>query len=102
MCVCVVCVGDFDSDDKLSAHEFVELDLSDRDFILHSLFLSGVLLVLALLFSRFVSDQLFLVFVKLLNSLPQFIVLFFESLDSIMHVSLGLVGNESLFQTVGN
>ena len=35
-----------------------------------------------------VSDQLFLFLLEVLDPLTQFIVLFFQCLDSVMHVSL--------------
>ena len=55
-----------------------------------------------LAFSVLVLDDVSLLLLERTDILPQLIVLFLKCLDLVVHVSLGLIGNERFFQTVGD
>ena len=90
------------SDDQLSAHELVKFDLGASDIILHCLFVNVVGFHQAGPLSFILGEEVFLLLFESLNVLPEFVVLLLESLDSIVHVRLRLVGDKSFLQAVGN
>ena len=90
------------SDDKLRAHNLLELDLSLRDGITHLFSGSSVLIIHARLLATLIGDNISLFLLERLNRLPQLVVLLLQRLDLVVHVSLGLVGDQCLLQTIGN
>ena len=93
---------DANSDDQLSAHQFIELDLGARNLILVLLRLGLVSVLFRLALMLLVRNNVRLILFKLCNVLSQLVVLLLQSLDAIVHVGLRLVRDECFLEAVSD
>ena len=92
----------FISNDQLGAHEFVQFDLGSLNCVDHGLFVSIVAFLQFFALKLLLGDNVRLFLLQSAYGLPQVVVFFLESLDFVMHISFGLVRDESFLQAVGN